>query len=104
MEAGAALVIGNQAHWVQAVETFPNGVVAYALGNFVFDQGWSKKTSQGVVFEAVFRGSELESWRLLPIVIHDNYQPRWAEPDEAAEILANVEQASAQMLVERGTR
>ncbi len=104
MEAGAALVIGNQAHWVQAVETFPNGVVAYALGNFVFDQGWSEKTKQGVVFEAVFRGSDLESWRLLPIVIHDNYQPRWAGPEEAAEILAGVEQANQQMIIERGTR
>jgi poly-gamma-glutamate synthesis protein (capsule biosynthesis protein) len=89
---------------VQAVETFPNGVVAYALGNFVFDQGWSEKTKQGVVFEAVFRGSELESWRLLPIVIHDNYQPRWAGPDEVAEILAGVEQANQQMIIERGTR
>ncbi len=104
MEAGATLVIGNQAHWVQAVETFPNGVVAYALGNFVFDQGWSEKTRQGVVFEAVFRGSELESWRLLPIVIHDNYQPRWAGPEKAAEILAGVERANAQMVVERGAR
>lgn len=104
MDAGAALVIGNQAHWVQAVEEFPNGVVAYALGNFVFDQGWSEKTKQGVVFEATFRGSTLESWRLIPIHIYDNYQPRWADEAEAAEILANVQQASEQMKTERGTR
>ncbi|MBI3241290.1 MAG: CapA family protein [Chloroflexi bacterium] len=104
MDAGATLVIGNQAHWVQAVETFPDGVVAYALGNFVFDQGWSEKTKQGVVFEAVFRGATLESWRLLPIYIHDNYQPRWAEPEKAKEILDSVEQANAGLLVERGAR
>src|SRR4029077_8890507 len=36
--AGATLVIGNHPHVVQGVETLPNGVVAYALGNFVFDQ------------------------------------------------------------------
>lgn len=104
MNAGATLAIGNQAHWVQAVEEFPNGVVAYALGNFVFDQGWSEKTKQGMVFEAVFRGSTLESWRLIPIHIHDNYQPRWADEAEAAEILTNVQQASEQMRTERGAR
>ncbi len=104
MDAGATLVIGNQAHWVQAVETFPNGAVAYALGNFVFDQGWSERTKQGVVFEAVFRGATLESWQLLPIYIHDNYQPRWAEPEKAKEILDEVEQANKQLIVERGKR
>ncbi|HLF02863.1 MAG TPA: CapA family protein [Anaerolineales bacterium] len=94
MDSGATLVIGNQAHWVQAVEQFPNGVVAYGLGNFVFDQNWSKKTKQGVVFEAVFRGSELESWQLLPIHIDDNFQARWADAEESAKILKNIEEAS----------
>jgi poly-gamma-glutamate synthesis protein (capsule biosynthesis protein) len=97
MEAGADLVIGNQAHWVQGIEHFPNGLVAYGLGNFVFDQNWSLKTRQGVIFEAIFRGDELESWQLLPIVIEKaNYQPRWATNEEAAEILANIETASNQ--------
>jgi poly-gamma-glutamate capsule biosynthesis protein CapA/YwtB (metallophosphatase superfamily) len=97
MEAGADLVIGNQAHWVQGIEHFPNGLVAYGLGNFVFDQNWSLKTRQGVIFEAIFRGDQLESWQLLPIVIEKaNYQPRWATDEEAAEILGNIETASNQ--------
>jgi poly-gamma-glutamate capsule biosynthesis protein CapA/YwtB (metallophosphatase superfamily) len=97
MKQGATLVIGNQAHWVQAVEEFPSGVVAYALGNFVFDQPWSKKTQQGVLFEATFRGSALESWRLLPITIDKRtFQPSWAGPEEAEQILANIEAASQQ--------
>jgi poly-gamma-glutamate synthesis protein (capsule biosynthesis protein) len=97
MEQGATLVIGNQAHWVQAVEEFPNGVVAYALGNFVFDQPWSTKTSQGVLFEATFRGSTLESWRLLPITIDKKtFQPSWADSDDSAKILGHIEEASQQ--------
>jgi poly-gamma-glutamate synthesis protein (capsule biosynthesis protein) len=94
MEAGATLVIGNQAHWVQATETFPNGVVAYGLGNFVFDQNWSNKTQQGVVFEATFQGNQLKAWRLRPIHISDDFQPSWATEAEATEILNNIEQAS----------
>jgi poly-gamma-glutamate synthesis protein (capsule biosynthesis protein) len=94
MTAGATLVIGNQAHWVQAVETFPNGVVAYGLGNFVFDQNWSDKTRQGILFEATFEGSQLKEWRLRPIHISDDFQPQWADETEAAQILDNIEQAS----------
>ncbi|MEK7310599.1 MAG: CapA family protein [Chloroflexota bacterium] len=97
MNAGATLVIGNQAHWVQAVEVFPNGVVAYGLGNFVFDQGWSTETQQGVVFEAIFNGRTLESWQLLPIHIdQETYQPQWADTEEAAEILDRIDEASRQ--------
>jgi poly-gamma-glutamate capsule biosynthesis protein CapA/YwtB (metallophosphatase superfamily) len=90
--AGADLVIGNHPHVVEPVEVFaardgvPGGLVAYALGNFVFDQGpW--ETRQGVVFEAVFTGRTLSSWQLLPIHIYSLHQPDWAEAAEAAEIL-----------------
>ena len=100
--AGADLVIGNHPHVVEPVEVFeavdgvPGGVVAYALGNFVFDQGpW--ETRQGVVFEATFSGSTLTAWRLLPIHIYSLYQPNWAEAAEAAEILARVEAAGERL-------
>jgi poly-gamma-glutamate synthesis protein (capsule biosynthesis protein) len=94
--AGADLVIGNHPHVVEPVEVFPardgvrGGVVAYALGNFVFDQGpW--ETRQGVVFEAVFSGTSLERWQLLPIHIYSLHQPDWAGEAEAAEILQRAE-------------
>jgi len=94
VEAGATLVVGNHPHRVQGVETLPNGgVVAYALGNFVFDQEWSDGTQytiQGILLQARFRGAELEEVNLLPIHIYDDIQPRLADEDEAARILADV--------------
>jgi poly-gamma-glutamate capsule biosynthesis protein CapA/YwtB (metallophosphatase superfamily) len=95
VEAGASLVVGNHPHRVQGVETFPNGaVVAYALGNFAFDQTWSDGTLftiQGIMLKATFRGLELQEIELLPIRIYDDFQPRLAEADEAAMILQDVE-------------
>ena len=92
--AGADLVVGNHPHVIQPVETFPQGqVVAYALGNFVFDQG-PLITRQGVVLEAVFQGTKLVTWRLLPLVINGSFQPRWADSVEATVILDRVEAAS----------
>lgn len=95
--AGATLVVGNHPHVVQAVETFPGRqVVAYALGNFVFDQQ-PGRARQGVVFEAVFQGGALERWELHPIHIHNFYQPRWAEPGEAEAILTQIEASSVEL-------
>jgi poly-gamma-glutamate synthesis protein (capsule biosynthesis protein) len=101
IDAGATLVIGNQSHVVQPVEVFAaadgsgaRGVVAYELGNFVFDQGpW--RTRQGMLFEATFEGRRLAGWRLRPIHILSLYQPAWPDEAEAQAILSRVETASA---------
>ena len=95
VEAGADLVIGNHPHWVQAVELIDGVFVAYALGNFVFDQDWSVPTQQGVVLEAAFHGAELKGVRFHPIRIVDEHQPVFAEEPEAREILDHIWTASA---------
>lgn len=99
VDAGATLVVGNHPHRVQGVERFSNGaVVAYALGNFVFDQQWSDGTLftvQGLMLQADFRGTELVNVTLIPIQIQNNFQPRLATAAEAAQILAEVEQSLA---------
>jgi poly-gamma-glutamate capsule biosynthesis protein CapA/YwtB (metallophosphatase superfamily) len=68
-------------------------VVAYALGNLVMDQEWSVETQQGMLFEAVFRGKNLEKWNLHPYRIYNGYQPRWASSDEAAQIFKRINTA-----------
>jgi poly-gamma-glutamate synthesis protein (capsule biosynthesis protein) len=93
--AGATLVVGNHPHWVQAHEQIGETFVAYALGNFIFDQDWSVETQQGALLEVTFTGRRLTTTRYVPVRIHDEYQPRLAGPEEAAVILDRIESASA---------
>jgi poly-gamma-glutamate synthesis protein (capsule biosynthesis protein) len=93
--AGADLVVGNHPHWVQAHEQIGATFVAYALGNFVFDQDWSLETQQGAMLTVTFTGTEVTGTAYTPIRIYDAFQPRLAPPDEAASILARIEAASA---------
>lgn len=87
LDAGATIVVGNHPHIIQPVEVFPNGVAFYSLGNFVFDQGQSFRR-EGIAAEAVFAGTQLESWRLHPLNInYYTYQPHWVEGPEAEKIL-----------------
>ncbi|HJM74911.1 MAG TPA: CapA family protein [Dehalococcoidia bacterium] len=105
--AGASLIVGNHPHWVQAVEAFSDAtigdaLVAYSLGNFVFDQSWSVPTTQGMVLEAGFANEQLIGYRLRPIVIRGNpeltrglYRPEFVDPaSEGAPILGRVWDAS----------
>jgi poly-gamma-glutamate synthesis protein (capsule biosynthesis protein) len=93
--AGADLVIGNHAHWVAAHEQIGDTFVEYALGNFVFDQDRSLETQQGAMLEVTITGSKVTSTRYMPIHIYDEYQPRLADPAEAAQIVDRIQTASA---------
>lgn len=102
--AGADLIAGNHPHWPQAYETIDdpsgNGVfVAYAMGNFVFDQDWSLETQQGLMLEVTFTGTRVTATKFHPIHIYDNYQPRLAEPVEAAEIMGRIDAVATLLAV-----
>jgi poly-gamma-glutamate synthesis protein (capsule biosynthesis protein) len=96
--AGAGLVVGNHPHWVQAHEQVGETFVAYALGNFLFDQDWSIETQQGALLEVTFTGTRVTATRYIPVRIHDEYQPRLALPPESDAILDRIESASTPLV------
>lgn len=97
VEAGADIVVGNQAHWVQAVEYGEDSFVAYALGNFIFDQIWTPEHTEGVLLEATLHGARLVNVRLRPYVIREQYRPEFVDGERAAKILGDVVDASAEL-------
>jgi poly-gamma-glutamate synthesis protein (capsule biosynthesis protein) len=42
IDAGADIIVGHHPHVLESVEVYKNGVIFYSLGNFIFDQGWSR--------------------------------------------------------------
>ena len=85
--AGATVLFGNHPHWVQAVEHFDGALVAYSFGNFVFDQGWSTATRQGMLMELGFTAERLIGYRIRPVVIQAHsrelpwvYRPEFVDP------------------------
>lgn len=93
-EAGADLVVGNQAHWVQAVEVRDDVFIAYALGNFIFDQRWTPEHTQGYLLEATFHDKRLATVRMVPYQIEDRYKPTFVEGATRAKVLGDVVEAS----------
>ena len=80
-------------------------LIVYALGNFVFDQGWSVATTQGMVVEAGFTRDALIGYRLRPIAIRDLYRPEFVDPaGEGAPILDRVWAAADRLPARDGER
>ena len=49
VDAGADLIIGSHPHVVQEIELYKDKLIFYSLGNFIFDQYFSKDTQQGLI-------------------------------------------------------
>ena len=98
-QAGAAVVIGGHPHWVQGMESVDDALIAYSLGNFVFDMlpvggVYTRETQEGAVLELTFWGSTLKAARLVPVVTGADFAPRVAPGPRGREILDDVWDAS----------
>jgi poly-gamma-glutamate capsule biosynthesis protein CapA/YwtB (metallophosphatase superfamily) len=94
VDAGADLVIGHHPHVLQGFEIYHDTLIAYSLGNFVFDQEFLA-THPSVVLRTVFEGSEMVDATLYPVII-DGYRPVAATGDVADRILRQLNEASLQ--------
>ena len=51
VDNGAKIIIGSHPHVIEDTEVYKNSYIAYSLGNFIFDQSWSKNTMQGMLLQ-----------------------------------------------------
>ncbi len=94
IEAGAAAVIGSHPHWVQAIETYQGKPVIYSLGNFVFDQAWSRETTEGLIADLWFEGDKVLGVDLRPVLILEEHRPVLLDADNAYHVLERIWAAS----------
>jgi poly-gamma-glutamate synthesis protein (capsule biosynthesis protein) len=80
VDDGADIVIGNHPHCVQGAEMYHGHLIAYAHGNFIFDQDWSAGTQQGVIGRYWFAGTRLAGVQYVPVRISGDVQPRPLDP------------------------
>ena len=68
-------MVGHHPHVVQSIERYKQGWIAYSLGNFVFDQGFSPETTQGLLLEAKIEGKQITQVIPRVIRINSSFQP-----------------------------
>jgi poly-gamma-glutamate capsule biosynthesis protein CapA/YwtB (metallophosphatase superfamily) len=73
-DAGADMVIGQHPHSIQSLESYKGKLIAYSLGNFIFDQRFSDQVREGVVMKCQLRGNVLVSVAFEPYRINNACQ------------------------------
>lgn len=77
IDEGASLVIGHHPHVVQEVEKYKDGYIFYSLGNFIFDQNFSKETEKGLAVKVFVDSGKktIERIEEYPVSFNAFYQP-----------------------------
>jgi poly-gamma-glutamate synthesis protein (capsule biosynthesis protein) len=65
IDSGADLVIGHHPHIIQDIEKYKDKFIFYSLGNFIFDQNFSKETMIGGGVEVYIRTQTKQTERRL---------------------------------------
>jgi len=73
-DAGADAIIGHHPHVLSTVEMYNDTAIFYSLGNFVFDQGWSRTHDTALVQYNLYKDGTGE-FEIIPATIK-NAQPR----------------------------
>jgi len=75
IDNGASLVVQHHPHVVEGIEKYNDGWIAYSLGNFVFDQYFSKETMESIILKVVVKDKEIKKVYSQDIKINEYYQP-----------------------------
>jgi poly-gamma-glutamate synthesis protein (capsule biosynthesis protein) len=92
IDSGADLIVGSHPHVVQEIENYQGKLIFYSLGNFIFDQSFSKETQQGFALGVELYEQE-NIFRLFPFQINLS-QPFLIEKEEAEEFLYTLAEKS----------
>jgi poly-gamma-glutamate synthesis protein (capsule biosynthesis protein) len=101
IETGADLVLCHHPHTLQRIEIYKRGLIAYSLGNFVFDYGsFSTHTSkentersrQSIILKCKISKSGLVDYSVIPVWLSNELQPTVIPRDSTSgkRILAQV--------------
>ncbi|MBU0540728.1 CapA family protein [Patescibacteria group bacterium] len=88
IDNGASIVIGGHPHWTEGIALYKGKPIVYSLGNFVFDQDWSKETMQGLAVKVLLSDEETQI-ELNPIQI-DKSQPHFVDGAEREDRLREI--------------
>jgi poly-gamma-glutamate synthesis protein (capsule biosynthesis protein) len=93
-QAGAAMIIGHHPHVVQGIGQVHNALVAYSLGNFIFD-GFSEATGWSLILSVTVRDGAIDSVDTIPIERQKDFRPALAAGPRRTDWLAEIARRNA---------
>ena len=93
IDAGADAVISHHPHVLQGVEWYRGKLIAYSLGNLVFDQDFLS-TFPSAMLRVITDGTDVLEARFLPLVL-DRYRPTPLTGEAAQRVIRTIDARTA---------
>jgi poly-gamma-glutamate synthesis protein (capsule biosynthesis protein) len=58
IDGGADMVLGDHPHWIQNTESYSGHLIAYSMGNFMFDQQGNTEVERSAAIQVVIKASK----------------------------------------------
>lgn len=100
VDMGADIVIGHHPHVLQGIEYYKEKIIAYSLGNFIFDMGWNDRYRESVIFKVNFDSEGKMTYEIVPVMIKMDGQPIPVYGKEADKISNCIERLSSKINAE----
>lgn len=94
VDAGADMVLSHHPHVIQAVEYYKGRLIAYSLGDFVFDH-YSRKTGEAFILDAKLGPDGVTDVKATPVYLDGYGKPEFVTGSEATVILERLKLISA---------
>lgn len=99
VDSGAMVILGHHPHVLQDIEKYHRGVIAYSLGNFVFDM-WQEKMRKSMILRICFSKEGITDMEVLPVHINNSYQPEILQGKRAKGLSSETERQSSNIAIE----
>lgn len=102
IDAGASLVLGHHPHVLQSIEEYGGGIIAYSLGEFIFDAEFGNvyakiardKRKESIILHASISADAPAHCELTPVKLNPALQPEIQESSSGAAILDRLKKLS----------
>jgi len=99
---GVSLIIGHHPHVIHGIEKVYDCLIAYSLGNLIFDISQmdykTDRSGQGFVLRCRFNRNMLIDYEVIPTIINTDLQPEQAVADSKKMIMARLKKISENLL------
>ena len=89
-QAGADIIIGHHPHVFQGIDQRGSVLVAYSLGNFIFD-GFSAATGWSIILSVTLKADKTLDYEAVPIVRDKEFRPQIAKGSQKAQLWSEIQ-------------
>ena len=96
IDNGATIILGHHPHVIQGIERYNDGLIAYSLGNFQFNNSISySQNNQSLILSIELTKDGLGNYEVIPILINDDFvpiTPKEADRENISNFLTTISQ------------